>query len=131
MSPDLSIDLLEKSLLGTMLKENYLIVDEVLRTDMFQSQIHRSIYLAMQNLARNNQPVDYITILTMVEPGEVGGANYLANLQNYGDSEKFEAYLELLKKDWRKKQKQQIPIDILTWQFKMKSSIKLITKNNT
>lgn len=53
MSSQLSIDLLEKSLLGTMLRENYLITDEVMRPDMFQSQIHRSTYLAMQHLARN------------------------------------------------------------------------------
>ncbi|HWL13325.1 MAG TPA: DnaB-like helicase C-terminal domain-containing protein [Ureibacillus sp.] len=108
MSEQLSVDLLEKSLLGTMLNENYLIADEVVRTDMLQSQIHRSIYLAMQKLARNNQPVDYITILTMVEPSEVGGANYLVSLQNYADSEKFEAYLEILKTEWREKQKLQI-----------------------
>ena len=108
MTTELSIDLLEKSLLGTMLEENYLITDEVIRTDMFQSQIHRSIYLAMQNLMRNHRPVDYITILTMVEPSEAGGANYLSSLSSYADSEKFEAYLELVKKEWREKQKQQI-----------------------
>ncbi|QCR31028.1 DnaB-like helicase C-terminal domain-containing protein [Lysinibacillus sp. SGAir0095] len=108
MSTELSIDLLEKSLLGTMLKENYLIIDEGIQPSLFQSQIHRSIYLAMQHLARNNQPVDYITILTMVEPREVGGANYLASLQTFADSEKFEAYLGIVKTEWREKQKQTI-----------------------
>ncbi|KGR76159.1 replicative DNA helicase [Ureibacillus sinduriensis] len=108
MTTDLSIDLLERSLLGTMLKEEYLILDEVIQPNMFQSQIHRSIYLAMQHLARNNQPVDYITILTMREPDEVGGANYLAGLQTFADEEKFDAYLEMFKKEWQEKQKQQI-----------------------
>ncbi|MFC7686247.1 replicative DNA helicase [Ureibacillus sp. GCM10028918] len=108
MSTELSIDLLEKSLLGTMLKENYLILDAGIQPSLFQSQIHRSIYLAMQHLARNNQPVDYITILTMVEPSEVGGANYLAGLQTFGDGEKFEAYVGIAKTEWREKQKQHI-----------------------
>lgn len=105
MSGEMSIDLLERSLLGTMLQENYLILDGDIQANHFQSQVHKSIFTAMEHLANHNQPVDYITLLTMVEPRELGGANYLASLQNYADSEKFEAYLELVKKEWREKEK--------------------------
>lgn len=105
MSGEMSIDLLERSLLGTMLQENYLILDGDIQANHFQSQVHKSIFTAMQHLANHNQPVDYITLLTMVEPRELGGANYLASLQNYADSEKFEAYQELVKKEWREKEK--------------------------
>lgn len=105
MSGEMSIDLLERSLLGTMLQENYLILNGDIQANHFQSQVHKSIFTAMQHLANHNQPVDYITLLTMVEPRELGGANYLASLQNYADSEKFEAYLELVKKEWREKEK--------------------------
>lgn len=108
MANEISIDLMEKSLLGTMLKENYLIVDEIMKPDMFQSQIHRSIYMGMQKLVRDHKCVDYITLLTKAEPSEVGGTNYLASLQSFADSEKFEFYLELVKAQWRQRVKHQI-----------------------
>lgn len=105
MASEISTELMEKSLLGTMLKENYLILDGDIQPELFQSQIHRSIYMSMQQLARKHQPVDYITLLTTVNPEEVGGANFLASLQTYADLEKFDVYLDLLKEEWREKEK--------------------------
>lgn len=105
MASEISTELMEKSLLGTMLKENYLIIDGDIQPELFQSQIHRSIYMSMQQLARKHQPVDYITLLTTVNPEEVGGANFLASLQTYADLEKFDVYLDLLKEEWREKEK--------------------------
>lgn len=72
MKTNLSIELLEKALLGTMLEENYLIQDAGLRIEMFELQIHRSIFHAMQQIANNRKPVDPLTILTRREPQEVG-----------------------------------------------------------
>nr|WP_198044788.1 DnaB-like helicase C-terminal domain-containing protein [Lysinibacillus timonensis] len=114
MAKDLSIELLEKSLLGTMLNENYLIRDTNLKPAMFQSQIHQSIFQAMQQLAHKAQPVDYITILTMVEPKEVGGAPYVSSLKTYADSDKFEAYYGMVVDAWREREKQQILVQAQT-----------------
>ena len=102
------MELIEKSLLGTMLNENYLILDTDLKPDMFQLQSHRIIFRVMQHLAHQNQPVDYITVLTKVDPREVGGAPYLASLQNFADSEKFDAYYGLVLEAWREREKQRI-----------------------
>ncbi|MGE7666629.1 replicative DNA helicase [Ureibacillus composti] len=108
MKTNLSIELLEKALLGTMLEENYLIQDAGLRMEMFELQIHRSIFHAMQQIANNRKPVDPLTILTRREPQEVGGANYLATLKSYANVEKFESYLEIVMDSWREREKQRI-----------------------
>ena len=108
MANQLNYELMERSLLGTMLNENYLILDTDLTPDMFQTQMHRSIFRAMQHLAYQDKPVDYITILTMVEPKEVGGAPYLANLQTFANSEKFDSYYEMVLDAWREREKQKL-----------------------
>lgn len=79
---DLSIELVEKSLLGSMLRENYLITDSNVNANFFTTQIHRTIFTAMQELIQSGKSVDYITLLTAREPVELGGANYIADLKN-------------------------------------------------
>lgn len=108
MPAELSIDLLEKSLLGTMMQENYLILEEDVQPHMFQSQLHRTIYKAMQKLAGNNQPADAVTVLTMMEPAEVGGANYVSSLPTYADVEKFEDYMDFCKEQFQNREKHRI-----------------------
>ena len=59
---------IEKSVLGTMLAENYLIVDSEVKQDYFISHIHKNIFSCMQALLAKRRPVDYVTLLTMMEP---------------------------------------------------------------
>ena len=59
---------IEKSVLGTMFAENYLIVDSGVIQDFFISQIHKNIFGCMQVLLAKKRPVDYVTLLTMMEP---------------------------------------------------------------
>lgn len=102
---ELSIELAEKSLLGVMLEENYLISDSGLDTEHFTSQIHRNIFSCMQELAITGKTVDYITLMTMREPTELGGANYLADLSNFANTVKFDNYREILVAHWRERKK--------------------------
>ena len=108
MGNDLSSELLEKALLGTMLNENYLILDSEMQPDMFHIQLHRTIFRIMQHLAHQKRSVDYISILTMAEPKEVGGASYLAGLTSFGDVDKFDSYLGMVLDRWREREKQRI-----------------------
>lgn len=102
---ELSIELAEKSLLGVMLEENYLISDSSLDAEHFTSQIHRNIFSCMQELATTGKTVDYITLMTMREPTELGGANYLADLSNFANTVKFDNYREILVAHWRERKK--------------------------
>lgn len=101
-------ELAEKSLLGTMLKENYLIADSGLSTEHFTTQIHKNIFSCMQELVTTNRAADYITLLTLREPSEIGGANYLADLGNFVHPIKFDQYREIVVAQWQENMKRQI-----------------------
>ncbi|MER2107431.1 MAG: replicative DNA helicase [Solibacillus sp.] len=105
---NISLELAEKSVLGAMLKENYLISDSQLSQQHFTTQIHRNIFMAMNELVMQSRAVDYITLLTMGEASELGGANYLVDLESYANTNRFEQYAEILKTDWREQQKRAV-----------------------
>lgn len=104
----ISLELAEKSILGTMLLENYLVLDSTVQLAHFSSIQHQMIFSAMQELARVNKSVDYITLLSVREPIELGGANYIVDLKNYANPTKFNEYAEILFTHWQHVTKQQI-----------------------
>lgn len=110
---ELNTDLLEKSILGTMMQENYLILDAGIQPEMFLSQVHRVIYQAMKELANAGKPVDYVTLLTEVDVGDAG-AQYLTTIAYYANPEKFEHYADILLDAWRERQKSAILTEALS-----------------
>ncbi|ARF12978.1 replicative DNA helicase [Sporosarcina ureae] len=94
-------ELMEKSLLGTMMEENYLILDSGIQTAFFETQLHKNIYLAMKELANEGNTIDFITLLTTREPAELGGANYVSELRRFANPARFDEYLEIVVKKWR------------------------------
>lgn len=108
MNPDISMELIEKSILATMLKENYLITDSLIGETHFTTLVHRNIYNSMRQLAREGKSCDYITLLTTREPEELGGANYLKELTNYHNPNMFDQYATALIDNWREGEKRNI-----------------------
>ncbi|TKI50633.1 replicative DNA helicase [Lysinibacillus tabacifolii] len=105
---NISIELAEKSLLGTMLHENYLIADSNLEAAHFISQVHQNIFTSMLQLVSERKAVDYITLLTTREPIELGGANYLAEIGSFASATKFEEYETIVLENWRERSKRQM-----------------------
>ena len=105
---NISLELAEKSLLGSMLQENYLITDSQVKAAHFTIQVHQTIFDAMQQLAVAGKSVDYITLLSIREPLELGGANYVAELKNYANPTKFDQYADIAIAHWREQSKQQV-----------------------
>ena len=101
---------IEKSVLGSMLAEPYLIVDGDVKLDFFISQIHKNIFDCMQALLAKQRPVDYVTLLTMMEPSALGGANYLAGLANFARPTKFDRYVDIMREAWKNRKKNKILI---------------------
>lgn len=99
---------LERRVLGTLLAEPYLIGDSALQEEFFQSAGHRTIFRAMLKLMRAQKPIDFATILTCVEPGEVGGANYIADLTMFAHGEKLDDYIALLSEQRVEREKHRI-----------------------
>lgn len=108
MKDDLTIDLLERTILGTMFVESYLVLDAGIQPDMFKSAVHCRIFLIMRELATSQQPIDYLPILMKAEPQEVGGANYLASLKDYAKVEEFDDYLQLFITQWEERETRNI-----------------------
>lgn len=105
---NISVELAEKSLLGTMLHENYLIADSNLEAAHFISQVHQNIFTSMVQLVSERKAVDYITLLTTREPIEFGGVNYLAELGSFASATKFEEYETIVLENWRERSKRQM-----------------------
>lgn len=105
---NISIELAEKCLLGTMLHENYLIADSNIEAAHFISQVHQNIFTSMLQLVSERKAVDYITLLTTREPIELGGANYLAELGSFASATKFEEYETIVLENWRERSKRQM-----------------------
>ncbi|UYB50413.1 replicative DNA helicase (plasmid) [Lysinibacillus capsici] len=108
MNQDISMELIEKSILATMLKENYLITDSLIGETHFTTLVHRNIYNSMRHLASQGKSCDYITLLTTREPEELGGANYLKDLTNYHNPTMFDQYAATLLENWREGEKRNI-----------------------
>lgn len=97
--------LAEKSLLGSMMKENHLILDSDFQAEFFESYIHQRIYSAMRELASANRAADYITLLTIREPASLGGANYLVELKSFAHPAHFDEYKEIIIGKWKEAEK--------------------------
>jgi replicative DNA helicase len=95
----------EKSVLGTMLKENYLLDDTTLTPGHFQSTEHRNLFNAIKQLRESNKVIDLISIPSHINPKEIGGVSYLVELMTFSNVEKFEAYQEIINDKWKHKEK--------------------------
>lgn len=104
----LSLSLAEKSILGTMLAENYLITDSSVKLVHFTSTQNQAIFSAMQQLISEQRSVDYITLLSVREPIELGGANNVLDLKNFANPSKFNEYADILFRHWQQGAKNQI-----------------------
>lgn len=101
-------EFLEKSILGTMLEENYLILDSQLTPEMFYGQHHRMLFTMMRELALENHPVDFMTLSARFEQANQIGLPYITELIHFASPEKFDGYVQLQREVWCDKQKGQI-----------------------
>ncbi|BAQ10763.1 DNAb domain protein helicase domain protein [Bacillus sp. OxB-1] len=98
----------ERAVLGSMLKENYLIDDSGLAVSQFTNPVHKMIFQTMKELSANGKSVDYITLLMSCNPQDVGGANYVQSLTNFAQIDKFDDHLEVMLDVWREREKQNV-----------------------
>ncbi len=79
---------LEEAVLGAMMLEKDAVNDviDVLSSDSFYKDAHKSIYTVIQELFQNSEPIDILTVTQgLKKKGEldfVGGAHYVASLTN-------------------------------------------------
>lgn len=95
----------EKAVLGTMLKENYLLDDTMLTPGHFQSTEHRNLFTTIKQLREKRKVIDLISIPSHVNAKDIGGVSYLVELMSFANLEKFEAYQEIVNDKWKHKEK--------------------------
>jgi replicative DNA helicase len=102
----------EEAVLGTLLKEPYLINDSELRAFHFINHENQNIFSAMQKLVATGHSVDMVTLLTQENPEDIGGAGKLLHIQNQANVLKIDSYVELVIEAWRKREKHRILIEL-------------------
>lgn len=98
----------EKAVLGSMMKENYLITDSGLAVSQFAGPVHKMIFQSMKELRASGKAVDLVTLLTTFSPQDLGGANYVKDLLKYAHVEKFDDHVGAMLDVWREREKQNV-----------------------
>ena len=98
----------EKAVLGSMMKENYLITDANLSATQFADPVHRMIFQSMKELLASGKAVDFITLLTTFSPQDIGGANYVRDLSDYANIPAFDDYVAVMLDAWREREKRNV-----------------------
>ena len=93
----------EQSVLGCILISNVVASELCTRhtKDDFYSEVHKTIFEAMQKLVEKSQPVDYVTLVSELEKvgklNDIGGLDYITTLTNVvPTASNFEHYSEIL-----------------------------------
>lgn len=98
---------LEASVLGTIMKCNYLLDDIGIQTDYFTLGTHKSLFETFKQLKATNKPIDLATVLTTNINGSID-ANELMFISNAGNERNFDAHVQLLFEQYRERQKESI-----------------------
>lgn len=98
----------EKGILGTLIKNPYLLSDTELVVEHFSSGIHKNIFQAIKNAINDFKTCDMITLLSTNPPETLGGASYLTELQNFNNENRFDKYVEIVLSKWRESKKHNI-----------------------
>ena len=72
----------EEAVLGTLMKEPYLLGDSELKVDHFINHENRNIFSGLAAGFAKGYSVDMLTLLTQGNPEDFGGAGKLSRIQN-------------------------------------------------
>lgn len=98
----------EKAILGSILKEPFLLKETDLQPDHLTNHQNKAILSAMRNLERENKSIDLISILSTGSPDSFGGAGNLQQIQAAANPEKFDDHVGIIMDLWREREKQNI-----------------------
>lgn len=86
--------MLEREILGCILKDNKLINETVLQVAQFKEQSHQLLFQSMQKLSMEDKAIDKVTLLTdnYEYLQQLGGIDFITSLETQGTLENFETY---------------------------------------
>ncbi|GIN93361.1 replicative DNA helicase [Siminovitchia terrae] len=98
----------EQAYLGTLLKENHLIKDSLLKEFHFEENRHKQLFKHMKDLTTAGQSVDVVTLSVQVDIQAIGGVSYLNEIITYANAEKVDEYGQLVLNAWKEREKRNI-----------------------
>lgn len=94
--------------MGTILSENYLINETIIKKEQLEDDRHKELYSLIKHLVNQGKPVDRVTLAMHPKIETMGGLQYINELLSYADPSKFEDYEGLVFESWREREKQRI-----------------------
>ncbi|WP_424236396.1 DnaB-like helicase C-terminal domain-containing protein [Bhargavaea ginsengi] len=99
---------IETIILGTFMKESYLLDDTPITANHFENETNRRLFESMRTIRQQGQGVDAVTIMAYYDPREFGGAPKLLDIQDQANPEKITDYTKALKDAYKEREKRNI-----------------------
>lgn len=98
----------EEAILGSIIKEPFLIDDLNLKPHHFVDSKNKAVVQGMNAIRQKGMKIDIVTLLTVQSPESYGGFEHLQTLERYANPKKFDQHVELLMDDWRNREKRNL-----------------------
>lgn len=102
------MNLAEKAYLGTILKENYLINETVIKPEHLTDSRHQKLFEEIKRLTAEGKKADLVTLAMSKNIQDFGGMSYINELLSYADPVKFDSYENLVLEAWREQEKERV-----------------------
>lgn len=102
--------MIEKEILGCLLKDNSLIGETSIQTNQFSDESYRLIFQSMQKLSFENKKIDKVTLLSdnYEYINQLGGPAFITDIETVGNVENFESYEREFIDQFRKRESESI-----------------------
>ena len=98
----------EKAILGSMIQENHLIQETIIKPHQLEDPRHRALLTEIKKIHQDGQAVDFITLSTLTDLDSIGGISYINELTTYANPDKFDNYESLVLDEWKNREKRRI-----------------------
>lgn len=102
------MNLAEKAYMGTILKENYLINETVIKPEHLTDSRHQKLFEEIKRLTTEGKKADLVTLAMSKNIQDFGGMSYINELLSYADPVKFDSYENLVLETWREQEKERV-----------------------
>ncbi len=102
------MNFVERTFLGSLIKEDYLLKDTVIQPDQLESARHRELMKRMVELKRAGKNIDLLFLTTLPDLESFGGMSYFSELLSYADLERFDETEKLILDLWKEREKRNI-----------------------
>lgn len=102
--------MIEKEILGCILKDNSLINETIIRTNQFSNDAYKLLFQSMQKLAFENKAIDKVTLLAENYEyiNQMGGTSFITSIETVGNVDNFETYERKFIEQYKKRESENI-----------------------